>query len=104
MVTCRSLATRRTSAANAAGIVTLCRTDLAADALFLVAIVSEYQECTRVVQMVPEMIEPAVTASATPLSRRAAREIVGVRSARTDKRALPFDGLSWPAPKFSIRP
>jgi len=51
MVTCRSLATRRTAAAKVAGIVTLCRTDLADDALLLVAINPEYQECTRVVQM-----------------------------------------------------
>ena len=49
MVTCRSLATRRTSAANDAGIVTLCRTDLDDAVLPLVAIISKYQTCTSVV-------------------------------------------------------
>src|ERR1700735_1425074 len=51
MVTCRSLATRRTSATKVAGIVTLCRTDLPVEDLVFVAIVLQYQECTRVVQM-----------------------------------------------------
>jgi hypothetical protein len=50
MVKCRSLATRRTSAARSAGIVTLCRTDLDATALLFADIVSEYQGCTRVVR------------------------------------------------------
>ena len=51
MVTCRSLATRRTSAANDAGIVTLCRTDLDDAVLLRVAMVSAYQHCTSVVYM-----------------------------------------------------
>ncbi len=48
-VMCR-FATRRTSAARLAGIVTLCRTDLMDLALLLVAILAEYQYCTTVVR------------------------------------------------------
>lgn len=47
---CRSFATRRTFAAKATGIVTLCRTDLDEATLLFAAIFSEYQECTSVVR------------------------------------------------------
>jgi hypothetical protein len=51
IVTCRSLATRRTSAANVAGNVTLCRMNLADAALLFVAIPLECRWCTSLVRI-----------------------------------------------------